>query len=121
MMVQYSSFISKKMTDFTFTDIINRLFLAGIGFIAMKHDDLEAYIDQLEARGLIAKNDLSKAVNQKDKRCQGLSIRQDFHETADKLLKRMNIPRRSDIEEISREIMLLEKKINELSSKNNLS
>jgi len=48
---------NEKREFHSFYDVVRRMMLAGIGAIALKHDELEEFVDKLVERGEIAKKD----------------------------------------------------------------
>ncbi len=97
--------------------IVRRMMLAGIGAVALKHDELEEFVDRLVARGEIAKKDgesLMKEMKEHRKKY--------LHEEADSAHNRLSefrdkfaIPRKNDLDELNEKISALEKKIDDLT------
>ena len=96
-----------------------RVLLAAIGAVALAQDEIEDFVNKLVERGEIAEKDGKKLVREvMDHRSK---TTREVEVQAGKLLqeamKRMNIPSRKDLDEISEKIAALTIQINELSNK----
>ena len=97
--------------------IVRRVMLAGIGAIAIKHDELEEFIDKLVERGEIAKKDgenLMKEMRDQRKKY----FRDDIgstHKRFGEFLDRFAVPTKTDLDDLSEKITALEKKIDDLA------
>jgi poly(hydroxyalkanoate) granule-associated protein len=97
-----------------------KVLLAGIGAVALAQDEIEEFVSKLVERGEIAEKDGRRLINDiADKRkSRTEKVRTDIGSEVDKrmesLLKRMNIPSKSDIEGLNRKISALSRKIDQL-------
>jgi polyhydroxyalkanoate synthesis regulator phasin len=101
----------------SFYDAIRRMMLAGIGAIALKHDEMEEFIDKLVERGEIAKKDAEELRNEmKEHRKKYLHGEEGYlHKRMQEFLDRLEVPSKSDINELNEKLSELEKKIDRLS------
>jgi len=101
----------------SFYDVVRRMMLAGIGAIALKHDEIEEFVDKLVERGEIAKKDgedlLKEMKERRKKYLHGEDSR--AHKRVADFFDRIPVPTKSDLNELSEKIAALEKKIDELT------
>jgi len=97
--------------------LVRRVMLAGIGAIALKHDELEEFIDKLVERGEIAKKDGESLM--KEMREQRKKYIHDetgsAHKRFGEFLDRFAVPTKTDLEDLNEKLTALEKKIDELA------
>ena len=97
--------------------VVRRVMLAGIGAIALKHDELEEFIDKLVERGEIAKKDGESLI--KEMREQRNKYFHDetgsAHKRFGEFLDRFAVPTKTDLDDLSEKITALEKKIDDLA------
>lgn len=108
-----------------------RALLASLGAVALSLEEGNQFIDKLVERGEVAESDVYKMVN--DLRVKGRSeeetARQSrrsmaekasmaFEDSVEVILSRLNVPSRSDIEELSHKITQLTEKIQALKKQN---
>jgi len=107
----------EKWEDYSFYQIARRIMLAGIGAIAITHDELEEFIDRLVERGEIAKKDREELINEiRERRKKHLTDEENyFHKRMNEVFERFHMPTKNDFDELSGKILTLEKKIDELS------
>jgi poly(hydroxyalkanoate) granule-associated protein len=96
--------------------MIRRAFLATIGAVAIAQEEIEALINRMVERGEIAEEDGKKLIHEmKDKRkSKTAEVEDEIGKSLEGVLKRMNIPSKSDVEVLSQKISTLSKKIDEL-------
>ncbi len=106
-----------KEDSYSFYHIARRILLAGIGAIAIKHDELEEFIDKLVERGEIARKDREKLIKEiRERHKERFSDEEArFHERIDEVLQHFNVPAKKDIDVLNEKIAALEKKIDALS------
>lgn len=94
-----------------------RVLLASIGAVALAQDELEEFVNKLVERGEIAEKDARKLVQDlREKRSKGAArAEEELSKRIEEILKRMDIPTKSDIQALSAKITALTKKIDELS------
>lgn len=107
----------EKSESYSFYHIARRILLAGIGAIAITHDELEEFVDKLVERGELAKKDREKLINElRERRKQHLSDEENyFHKKMDEVFEHFHVPAKKDFDALSEKITKLEKKIDELS------
>jgi len=106
-----------KEDSYSFYHIARRILLAGIGAIAIKHDELEEFIDKLVERGEIARKDREKLIKELRERHKERFSDEEahFHERMDEVLQHFQVPAKKDIDVLNEKIAALEKKIDQLS------
>ncbi len=97
-------------------DITRKVMLASIGAIAIAQDELEDFIKRLIERGEIAEKDGDGLIQEiKEKRKQRMQKgEEEIQKRINQLLKRVDIPSKSDLEMLNQKISNLSKKIDEL-------
>jgi poly(hydroxyalkanoate) granule-associated protein len=101
-----------------------KVLLAGIGAVALAQEEIEDFVNRLVERGEIAEKDGRKLVNdvmEKRKKQVEEQVdkgREQAEESLDtnieRVLHRMNVPTKKDIDELSQKITALTKKVDEL-------
>jgi polyhydroxyalkanoate synthesis regulator phasin len=90
--------------------LVRRMMLAGVGAIALKHDELEEFVDKLVERGEIAKKDgeglLSEYLHKEGS---------NPHKKVSEFFDRFGVPTKNDLDDLSDKISALEKKIDKLT------
>ena len=106
----------EKMDTHPFYDVARRILLAGIGAIAITHDEIEEFVDKLVERGEIAKKDGENLIREmREKRKKYLSGEENyFQKRMDELFDHFHIPAKKDFDELNEKLSALEKKIDEL-------
>ncbi len=101
----------------SFYDVVRRMMLAGIGAIALKHDEMEEFMDKLVERGEIAKKDREELMKEMRERYKKhyLSEENPMHKRVSEFMERFSMPTKSDIDELNKKLADLEKKIDELT------
>ena len=104
-----------------------KVLLAGIGAVALAQEEIEEFVNRLVERGEIAEKDGRKLVNDvMEKRKKQVEDNVDktvekAEETVDsnieRVLHRMNVPTKKDIDDLSKKITTLTKKVDELNKK----
>jgi poly(hydroxyalkanoate) granule-associated protein len=98
---------------------VRRVLMAGVGAVALAQEEVEEFVKKLVDRGEIAEKDGRKLVDDiLEKRKSRAQKAEDALETrVEGLLDRMNVPSKSDIDELSKKITLLAQKVDELKNK----
>jgi len=93
-----------------------KVLLAGIGAVALAQDEAEAFVHKLIERGEIAEKDGEKLLHEMKERRREVAARaeEELTRRLEKVLTRMNVPTRADIETLSERIAALSRKIDEL-------
>jgi poly(hydroxyalkanoate) granule-associated protein len=101
----------------SFYEMTRRMMLAGIGAIALKHDEIEEYIDKLVERGEIARKDRESLFSEMQERRKKYFQSEDtyLHKRMEELFDMFHVPAKKDVDELNAKISALEKKIDELT------
>lgn len=95
---------------------VRKVVLASVGVMGVAQDELQALIDRMVERGELTEKDARKLVNdvQKEvnKRRKGGSTKAERE--MESLLEKLNIPSKADIEDLTKQVELLSKRIEEL-------
>ncbi len=104
-------------------ETVHRVLLAGVGAVALTTDEIQDFVDRLVERGEIAERDGRKLVKDVMARRNGAEKQVEksvenasnmVEEQIEKILSRLNVPNRHDIEELGKKIADLTKKVDEL-------
>lgn len=98
---------------------VRRVLMAGVGAVALAQEEVEEFVKKLVDRGEIAEKDGRKLVDDILEKRKGRAKKAEdaLENRVEGLLDRMNVPTKSDIDELSKKITLLAKKVDELKSK----
>lgn len=93
-----------------------KVILAGIGAMALAQDEIEEFITRLIERGEIAERDGRNLIQEaRDKRKKRMErVESEFTRRVEEILRRADVPSKSDIEALSKRIAALSSKIDEL-------
>jgi poly(hydroxyalkanoate) granule-associated protein len=93
-----------------------KVLLASVGAIALAQDELEDFVGRLVERGEIAEKDGRQLVRDwiERRRRETERAEEELDERVTELLRRMNVPTKSDIEALSAKISELSAKVDEL-------
>jgi poly(hydroxyalkanoate) granule-associated protein len=107
----------KKREYHSFYDVMRRMMLAGIGAVALKHDEVEEFIDKLVERGEIAKKDAEEMRSEMKERRKKYFHGEEshLHNKMQDFLNRLEVPTKDDINTLNIKMTELEKKIDKLS------
>ena len=103
-----------------FVETTRKVLLAGIGAMALAQDEAEAFVNRLVERGELAEKEgkqlIKDMVERRKERAESLTsgAEHDLDVRVERILQRMNIPTRNDINALSRQITLLTQKVDEL-------
>lgn len=97
-------------------DSLRRVLLASVGVVALTIEEVGDLVDKLVERGEIAEQEGKKLVTEiKEKRKKKTDEAEEVASTrVREALDRMDIPTKSDIDELSKKIATLSKKVDEL-------
>jgi polyhydroxyalkanoate synthesis regulator phasin len=97
-------------------DAVRKVLLAGIGAIALAQEEIEEFVGRLVERGEIAEKDGRKLISEvMDKRKKEAEKAEDeITKRVETVMDRMSVPSKADIEELSKKISELTKKVDEL-------
>lgn len=108
--------IEAEMGRNPFMAMTRKVLLASIGAVALAQDEMESFVDRLVERGELAEaegRDLLRDVMEKRRR-ESRRAEVEIETRVEGTLQRMNVPTRSDIEQLSAKITALSRKIDEL-------
>lgn len=112
--------VETKKERVPFFDSARKVLLASIGAVALAQDEMEEFVNRLVERGEIAEKDGRKLVKdlrarRKEKASEARGEMEDeLDKRIEKMLHRMNVPTKSDIDALSRKITTLTKKVDAL-------
>ncbi len=97
-------------------DAARKVLLASIGVVALAQEEIEEFVTRMVERGEIAERDGKKLVREvMDKRKQSRQqAEEEITKHVEKILDRMNIPSKADIDALGEKIAALSKKVDEL-------
>jgi poly(hydroxyalkanoate) granule-associated protein len=97
-------------------EALRRVLLATIGAAVIAEEEIKALIDRLVERGEIAERDGKKLYQEMmDKRkYKTAKLEDDISQSVEQVLEKMNIPTKTDVEELGQKIAGLSKKIDDL-------
>ena len=94
-------------------DAARKVVLAGIGAMALAQDEVEDFVNRLVERGEIAEKDARKLIREvSEKRRKGVAREMD--KRAEDMLARLNVPTKSDLDELGEQIAALSAKVDAL-------
>lgn len=103
-----------------FLNGVRQVLMAGIGAVSLAQEEAESFVNRLVDRGEIAEKDgrklIDEFVEKRRKRAEESSkrVESEVENRMESLLNRMNIPTKSDIEQLSKKVAELSKKVDEL-------
>lgn len=97
-------------------EALRRVLLATIGAAVIAEEEIKSLIDRLVERGEIAERDGKKLYQEMmDKRKNKTAkLEDDISQSVEQVLEKMNIPTKTDVEELGQKIAGLSKKIDDL-------
>lgn len=97
-------------------DSLRRVLLASVGVVALTVEEIGDLVDKLVERGEIAEQEGKKLVNEiKEKRQKKTGEAEDMASSRMReMMDKMDVPTKSDIEDLSAKIATLSKKVDEL-------
>lgn len=112
--------VVEDVTSNPFVEGIRRALLAGVGAVTVAQGEAEKFVHKLIEKGEIAEKDgrslLTDLAENRKSRAQesGKRVSDELEKRMESLLNRMNIPTKSDIEQLSSKVAELTKKIESL-------
>jgi poly(hydroxyalkanoate) granule-associated protein len=101
-------------------EMARRVLLAGIGAVALAQEEMEEFVNKLVERGEIAEKDGRKLMKdlmerRKKQAAEASSDSEEqFEERMEEILTRMDIPSKSDIDELGKKVTALSRKVDQL-------
>ncbi len=108
---------SEKKEYHSFYDVVRKMMLAGIGAVALTHDEIEEFINKLVDRGEIAKKDREELFKEMRERHKKFHHGEEdhLHKRVSKMMEHFSVPTKDDLAELHKKLSDLETKIDELS------
>lgn len=110
--------VKKEKHEFhSFYDVARRMMLAAIGAVALKHDEMQEFIDKLVERGEIARKDgedLMKEMRERHKKYHP-DEESYAHKRVTEFMEHFSVPTKNDFDALTDKLTALEKKIDELT------
>jgi len=102
--------------ELSILDSLRRVLLASIGVVALTIEEVGELVDKLVERGEIAEQEGKKLVLEiKEKRRKKTGEAEDLaYDRMSEMMDKMDIPTKSDIDELSKKITTLSKKVDDL-------
>jgi poly(hydroxyalkanoate) granule-associated protein len=108
----------------SFADLVRKVALASVGAVVLAQEEIEEFVSKLVQKGELAEKDgktLVKDLLEKRKQAaeNGTSkaVTSAIDNTVDKVLHKINIPTKGDVEELAKKIEEIDKKIEALAAK----
>lgn len=100
-------------------DAVRKMFLMGMGAVALSQEEAEKLVKRLVERGEIAEKDGKKLMTDllERRRRHAHRAEQELDKRVEEILNRLNVPTKADIEALSAKITALTKKIDELKDR----
>lgn len=107
--------------------MVRRVLLAGVGAAALTTEEIQDFLNRLVDRGELAEKDARKLMNDVVSRRDGAEKRVEksvesasgvVEEQIERILTRLNVPNKHDIEELSKKIASLSQKVDDLVKAN---
>ena len=112
----------------SFAEVIRKVALASVGAVVLAQEEVEDFVGRLVQKGELAEKEGRSLVNDLvEKRKQKQSAREErtgpvgavtsaIDSTVDKVLHKINVPTRTDVEELAKKIDEIDKKIEALAN-----
>ena len=111
----------------SFADLIRKVALASVGAMVVAQEEIEEFVGKLVQKGELAEKDGKTLVKDLiEKRKQGengassgasAAVTSAIDTTVDKVLHKINVPTKTDVEELARKIEEIDKKIEALAAR----
>lgn len=100
---------------------VRKIILAGIGGVALAQDEIAKFLNKMVERGEIAEKDARKLLDEARKKQKETSKKsqEQVENRFEDVLARMNVPTKSDIDELSEKITRLTEKVDQLQKDGN--
>jgi len=99
---------------------LRRVLLAGVGAVVLTQEEVEAFVNKLVERGEIANKDGRRLINdiirrpQKRMRNRTEKAEEEIDRRIERLITRLNIPTKAEIQSLNDRIAELSRKVDEL-------
>lgn len=102
----------------TFLEATRKVLLAGVGVVALAQEEAESFVNKLVERGELAEKDgrqlVKDMMERRKKATDEVQEEVDLDARIERILHRLNVPTKNDIDGVSRQITALTKKVDEL-------
>ncbi len=97
-------------------ETVHKVLLAAVGAVALAQDELEDFVNKLVERGEIAEKDGRAMIRdlREKRRKKEAAAEEAFDSQIEELMDRLDVPTKSDIEELSARIAELSEKVDQL-------
>ena len=101
-------------------ELARKVLLAGIGAVALAQEEIEEFVNKLVERGEIAEQDgrrlMKDVIDRRKKKADEVrsGTEEQFEQRMEDILARMNIPSKSDIDDLSKKVTALSRKVDQL-------
>lgn len=104
-------------------DTLRKLVLASVGAVGVAQDEINHLINRMVERGEITEKDARKLVNdlQKEINKRRRSGQTKAEKEMENIMEKMNVPSKADIEDLTKQVAHLTKRIEELKAQVNKS
>jgi poly(hydroxyalkanoate) granule-associated protein len=104
-----------------FLEATRKVLLAGVGVVALAQEEAEGFVNKLVERGELAEKDgrqLLKDLMERRKKVAEQAEEEvaDLDVRIERILHRLNVPTKNDIDALSRQITALTQKVDELKA-----
>lgn len=103
-----------------FLEATRKVLLAGVGVVALAQEEAESFVNKLVERGELAEKDgrqLIKDLMEKRKKAAEQVEEVELDVRIERILHRLNVPTKNDIDAISRQIAALAEKVDQLNKR----
>ena len=97
-------------------EALRKVLLAGIGAVAIAQEEIDDLVEKLVERGEIAEKDGKKLIHEitEKRKSQSKKDKDQVSKRIEDALDRLNVPRKSDIDDLGEKINILTAKVDEL-------
>jgi poly(hydroxyalkanoate) granule-associated protein len=97
-------------------ETVHTVLLAAVGAVALAQDELEDFVNKLVERGEIAEKDGRAMIRdlREKRRKKESAAEQAFESQVEDFMERLDVPTKSDIEDLSAKIAELSEKVDQL-------
>lgn len=97
---------------------LRKMVLASVGAVGVAQDEINHVIERMVARGEITEKDARKLVNdaQKEFNKRRKSGQTKAEQELEGIMEKMNVPSKADIEDLTKQVAQLSKRIEELKA-----
>jgi poly(hydroxyalkanoate) granule-associated protein len=106
----------------TFADLVRKVALASVGAVVVAQEEIEDFVGKLVQKGELAEKDGKSLVKDLMERRKAAevpvgAVTSAIDSTVDKVLHKINVPTKNDVEELARKIDEIDKKIEALAAR----